>query len=70
MIVTTVTFGAARSTLTTGASVANYMLVAPESTMPVAFVGITRCWRVWLIGTLLLGNFKVVMSRVVLKVSV
>ena len=39
----TVTFGAARSMLTTGSSVAKYMSVAPESTMPVAFDGSANC---------------------------
>ena len=39
----TVYFGAARSMLTTGAYVEKYMLVAPDSTMHVALVGITRC---------------------------
>ena len=37
--VPTVTFGAARSMMTTEASVAKYMLVDPESTIPVAFFG-------------------------------
>ena len=36
--VPTVTFGAARYILTIGASVVNYMSVAPESTMSVAFL--------------------------------
>ena len=48
VVVPTVTFGASWSMLITGASVANYLLVAPESTMPVAFFGSANCWRVWL----------------------
>ena len=46
--VPTMTFGAARYILTTGESVAKYMSVAPEYTMPVEFVGSARCWLVWL----------------------
>ena len=46
--VPTVTFGAARSMLNTGASVAKYMLVAPDYTTPGAFFGSSRCWLVWL----------------------
>ena len=38
--------------------------------MPVAFFGSTRCWRVWLAGTLLLGKVKVDMSRVGLNLAV
>ena len=53
----TFTFGAARSMLTTGASMEKYMSVAPESTMTVAFVS----------G--LLGNFSVDMSMVGLKLA-
>ena len=69
--VPTVTFGAARSMFTTGASVAKYMLAAPESTMPVAFVGSAICWRLWFALTLLmLGKVKVSMSRVGLKLAV
>ena len=57
--------------LTTGASVAEYILVAPESTMPVAFVGSARFWCVWLDLTLLMfGKVKFVMSRLVLKLAV
>ena len=69
--VPTVTFGASRYMFTTGASVAKYMLAVPESTMPVAFVGSARCWRLWLALTLLmLGKVKVAMSRVGLKLEV
>ena len=69
--VPTVTFCAARSMLTTGAYMANYMLVAPESTMPVWFVGSAHCWSVWLALTLMMfGKVKVFMSRVGLKLSV
>ena len=69
--VPTVTFGAVRSMLTTGASVAKYMSVAPESTMPVAFIESARCWCVWLDLTLLMfGKVKVAMSRVGLKLVV
>ena len=66
----TVTFYASLSILTTGASVAKYMSLAPESTMHVAVVGSTHCWHVWLVGDLLLGKVKVYMSRVGLKLSV
>ena len=45
--VPTVTFGAARSMLTTGASMEKYIPVRPESTMPVEFVGSVHCWYVW-----------------------
>ena len=43
------------------------MSVAPDSTMPVDFVGSTLCCRVWLSG--LLGNFRVDMSSVGIKLS-
>ena len=47
------------------------MLVAPESTMPMAFVGNEHCWRVWLALTLIIfGKVKAAMSRVGLKLSV
>ena len=69
--VSTVSFGAAWSMLTTGASVAKYMLVAPESAIPVAFVGSAQCWRVWLALTVLMfGKVKFAMSRVGLKLAV
>ena len=55
--VPTLTFGAERYMLTTGASVEEYMSVAPELTMPVAFVS----------G--LLGNVSVDMSRMGLKLA-
>ena len=63
----TVTFGAARSMLTTGESMEKYMSVAPESTMPVDCFGSTLCCRVWLSG--ILGNVRVDMSRVELKLA-
>ena len=65
-----VTFGDVRSMLTTGSYVAKKMSVVPELTMPVDFFGSTRCWRVWLAGTLLIGKVKVDMSRVGLKLAV
>ena len=68
--VPTVNFGDAISMLTTGAYVAKYMSVAPESTMPVAVVGSTHLWRVLLVGSLLLGKVKFDMSRVGLKLAV
>ena len=43
------------------------MHVAPELTMPVDFVGSTLFCRVWLSG--LLGNVRVDMSRVGLKLA-
>ena len=65
--VPTMTFGAVRSKLTTWASVEKYMSVAPESTIPLAFVGSARCWLAWLARALLMfGKVKVAMSRVVL----
>ena len=42
----TVTYGAARSMLTTGTTVAKQMLMMPESTIPVAFGESACCWRV------------------------
>ena len=67
--VPTVTLGAARSTLTTGASAEKYMLVSPESTMPVALVQSARWRSVWvqLAVTLLMsgkGEGGDVVSRV------
>ena len=38
--------------------------------MPVDVVGITSCWRVWLLVSLLLGKVKVDMSRVGLKLAI
>ena len=38
--------------------------------MHVVVVRSTCCWCVWLLGTLLLGKFKVNVSRVGLKVVV
>ena len=67
------TLGVARSMLNTGASVAKDMSVAPESTMPVAFVRSSRWRRVWVQsdGTLLMsGKGEGVVSRVVLNLSV
>ena len=43
----TVTLGEARSMLTTGASTAKYMLLAPESTMPVALFWSARLRSLW-----------------------
>ena len=69
--VPTVTLGAAQSMFITGASVENYMLVAPESIMPVVFFGRACCWNVWLALTLLIfGKVAGVMSRVALNLSV
>ena len=65
--VPTLTFGVARYVLTTGSSMEKYMSVAPDSTMPVAFVGSTICCRVWLYG--LIFNVRLDMSRVVLKLA-
>ena len=65
--VRTVTFGAARSMLTTGSCVAKYMLVVPESTMPEAFVD----RLLWLtLNLLMFGKVEDVMSRVELKLAV
>ena len=65
------TFGAARSMVTTGASVEKQMLVAPESTMSVVFGVSARCCRVWLDSTLLMcGKVKAAMSKVGLKLAV
>ena len=38
--------------------------------MPVAVFGSTRCWRIWFVGTLLLGKVKFDMSRVGLNLAV
>ena len=61
----TVIFGAERSILTTGASKEKLMSVALELIMLVDFFGNT--FRVWLSG--LLGNVRVDMSSVVLKLA-
>ena len=45
--VPTVTLGAAQSVLTTGALAANYMSVAPESTMPVALFQSSYLQSLW-----------------------
>ena len=67
----TMTFSAARYMLTTGASVEKYMSVAPESTMPVAFVGSASCWRLWLaLALLMFGKVEGVISRVLIKLEV
>ena len=69
--VPTVTFGVARSILKTGASVAKYMLVAPDYTTPGAFFGSSRCWLVCLdLIFIMFGKVKVSMSWVGLKLSV
>ena len=73
--VPTATLGAARYMMTTGASAANYMSVAPESTIPVTLVRSARWRSVWvqLDVTLLMsgkgegGDF---VSRVGLKLTV
>ena len=71
--VTTVTLDAARSMLTTGASAANYMSVALESTMPVALVWSARWRSVWVYSavTLLMSSKgEGFLSRLVIKLSV
>ena len=45
--VPTVTLGAVRSMLTTGSSVAKYMLVVPDSTMPVALFRSALLQSLW-----------------------
>ena len=67
--VPTVTIVATRSMLTTEASTEKYMLVAPESTMSVAFFCSAHCWRVW--ATFLMsGKDEVILYRVVLKLAI
>ena len=71
--VPTVNLGAARSMLTTGALTAKYMSVAPESTMPVAFVRSALWRRVWVqlaVTLFMSGNGEGVVYRVVLKLAV
>ena len=48
VVVPTVTLAVSQSMLTTGASVAKDMYVAPESRITLAFYGSSRCWRVFL----------------------
>ena len=45
--VPTMTLGAARYMLTTGASMANYMTVVPDSTIPVALFWSARLRSLW-----------------------
>ena len=71
--VPTVTLGPARFMLTTGASASKYMSVAPESTIPVDFVGSARCWCVWAqldLTLFMFGKVEGVVSRVGIKFSV